>query len=56
MRAASSFIRPTQGFYPNDRMAYPLYEAINEGGAIALFKTRQSRCRKWHARRHGHAG
>jgi predicted TIM-barrel fold metal-dependent hydrolase len=22
-----------QGFYPNDRMAYPLYEAINDGGA-----------------------
>jgi hypothetical protein len=31
-----------QGFYPNDRMAYPLYEAINEGGAIALFHTGQT--------------
>ena len=28
-----------QGFYANDRMAYPLYEAINDGGAIALFHT-----------------
>jgi uncharacterized protein len=27
-----------QGFYPNDRMAYPLYEAISDGGAIALFQ------------------
>jgi predicted TIM-barrel fold metal-dependent hydrolase len=32
-----------QGFYPNDRMAYPLYEAINDGGAIALFHTGQTR-------------
>ncbi|MBI3702004.1 MAG: amidohydrolase [Afipia sp.] len=31
-----------QGFYPNDRMAYPLYEAINEAGAIALFHTGQT--------------
>src|SRR5215475_10586368 len=31
-----------QGFYPNDRMAYPLYEALNEGGAIALFHTCQT--------------
>jgi predicted TIM-barrel fold metal-dependent hydrolase len=31
-----------QGFYANDRMAYPLYEAINEGGAIALFHTGQT--------------
>lgn len=31
-----------QGFFPNDRMAYPLYEAINEGGAIALFHTGQT--------------
>jgi len=30
------------GFYPNDRMAYPLYEAINDGGAIALFHTGQT--------------
>ncbi|MET0968716.1 MAG: amidohydrolase family protein [Tardiphaga sp.] len=31
-----------QGFYANDRMAYPLYEAIQEGGAIALFHTGQT--------------
>jgi predicted TIM-barrel fold metal-dependent hydrolase len=31
-----------QGFYPNDRSAYPLYEAIAEEGAIALFHTGQT--------------
>ncbi len=31
-----------QGFYPNDRMAYPLYEAIAECGAPALFHTGQT--------------
>jgi uncharacterized protein len=31
-----------QGFWPNDRMAYPLYEAIAEAGAIALFHTGQT--------------
>jgi len=31
-----------QGFYPNDRAAYPLYEAIAEEGAIALFHTGQT--------------
>lgn len=31
-----------QGFYPDDRMAYPLYEAIQEEGAIALFHTGQT--------------
>jgi Predicted metal-dependent hydrolase of the TIM-barrel fold len=31
-----------QGFFPNDRMAYPLYEAINDAGAIALFHTGQT--------------
>jgi len=31
-----------QGFYPNDRMAYPLYEVIQEAGAIALFHTGQT--------------
>ena len=31
-----------QGFFPNDRMAYPLYEAIAEAGAIALFHTGQT--------------
>jgi uncharacterized protein len=31
-----------QGFYPNDRMAYPLYEAIAEMDAITLFHTGQT--------------
>lgn len=31
-----------QAFHPNDRMAYPLYEAIEEAGAIALFHTGQT--------------
>ena len=31
-----------QGFYANDRMAYPLYEAIEENGGIALFHTGQT--------------
>jgi predicted TIM-barrel fold metal-dependent hydrolase len=31
-----------QGFYPNDRMAYPLYEAIAESGRPALFHTGQT--------------
>jgi uncharacterized protein len=31
-----------QGFFPNDRMAYPLYEAIEEAGGIALFHTGQT--------------
>jgi uncharacterized protein len=31
-----------QGFYPNDRLAYGLYEAIEELGAIALFHTGQT--------------
>lgn len=31
-----------QGFAPNDRMAYPLYEALEELGAIALFHTGQT--------------
>ena len=31
-----------QGFYPNDRAAYVLYEAIAEEGAIALFHTGQT--------------
>ncbi|MDQ7910138.1 amidohydrolase family protein [Phytohabitans sp. ZYX-F-186] len=29
----------SQAFYPNDRMAYPLYEVIAEHGLIALFHT-----------------
>ncbi len=31
-----------QGFFPNDRMAYPLYEAIAEESAIMLFHTGQT--------------
>jgi predicted TIM-barrel fold metal-dependent hydrolase len=31
-----------QGFYPNDRMAYDLYEAIAETGKPALFHTGQT--------------
>jgi len=31
-----------QGFYPNDRSAYVLYEAIAEEGCIALFHTGQT--------------
>ncbi len=31
-----------QGFFPNDRGAYVLYEAIAEAGAIALFHTGQT--------------
>lgn len=31
-----------QAFYPNDRAAYPLYEAIEECGAIAVFHTGQT--------------
>ena len=31
-----------QGFYPNDRMAYPLYEAIAGTGKPALFHTGQT--------------
>ncbi len=29
----------TQGFYPNDRLAYPLYEVISDAGIPALFHT-----------------
>jgi predicted TIM-barrel fold metal-dependent hydrolase len=31
-----------QGFYPNDRNAYVLYEAIEEEGAVTLFHTGQT--------------
>ncbi len=31
-----------QGFWPNDPMAYPLYEAIQDENAIALFHTGQT--------------
>jgi predicted TIM-barrel fold metal-dependent hydrolase len=31
-----------QGFYPDDRSAYPLYEAVAETGAVALFHTGQT--------------
>jgi predicted TIM-barrel fold metal-dependent hydrolase len=32
----------TQGFYPNDRGAYPLYEVIASHGLVALFHTGQT--------------
>ena len=32
----------SQGFYPNDRMAYPLYEVIEDAGLPALFHTGQT--------------
>ncbi|SFE85434.1 amidohydrolase family protein [Blastococcus tunisiensis] len=32
----------TQGFFPNDRAAYPLYEVIAEHGLIALFHSGQT--------------
>jgi predicted TIM-barrel fold metal-dependent hydrolase len=32
----------SQGFFPNDRLAYPLYEVIAEHGLIALFHTGQT--------------
>jgi predicted TIM-barrel fold metal-dependent hydrolase len=28
-----------QGFFPNDKLAYPLYEVIADAGAISLFHT-----------------
>lgn len=31
-----------QGFFPDDRMVYPLYEVVQEAGAIALFHTGQT--------------
>ncbi|MGY1841370.1 MULTISPECIES: amidohydrolase family protein [unclassified Modestobacter] len=31
-----------QGFFPNDRSAYPLYEVIAEAGLVALFHTGQT--------------
>jgi uncharacterized protein len=31
-----------QGFHPDDRMCYPLYEAIQEAGAVALFHSGQT--------------
>ena len=32
----------SQGFWPNDRMAYPFYEVLEEEGVIALFHTGQT--------------
>lgn len=32
----------TQGFYPNDRSAYPLYEVIASHGLVSLFHTGQT--------------
>ncbi|WP_113704189.1 amidohydrolase family protein [Nonomuraea lactucae] len=31
-----------QGFFPDDRLAYPVYEVIEEAGAVALFHTGQT--------------
>ena len=31
-----------QGFWPNDRMAYPFYEVLAEHGCIGLFHTGQT--------------
>ncbi len=44
-----------QGFFPNDRMAYPLYEAIAEEGVDRAVPHRPDRRRRGHARRHGDA-
>ena len=36
-------VHPTmQGFWPNDRMAYPFYEVLEEEGVITLFHTGQT--------------
>jgi predicted TIM-barrel fold metal-dependent hydrolase len=36
-------LHPTmQGFFPNDRLAYPLYEAISESGKPVIFHTGQT--------------
>ena len=43
-----------QGFYPNDRSAYVLYEAIAEAGLPALVSYRPDRCWLRHARRRRH--
>lgn len=32
----------SQGFFPDDRMAYPLYELLQEHGMVALFHTGQT--------------
>jgi uncharacterized protein len=32
----------SQGFFPDDRMAYPLYEVLQEHGMVALFHTGQT--------------
>ena len=44
----------TQGFYPNDRAAYVLYEAIAEAGLPALFHTGQTGVGAGHAGRRRH--
>ena len=36
------FYPTVQAFHPNDRMAYPVYEAIAEHGLVALFHTGQT--------------
>lgn len=40
--AGFKFHPTLQGFYPNDRMAYPLYEVIAEAGLPALFHSGHS--------------
>ena len=42
MRAGFKFHPNLQAFFPNDRMAYPLYEVIAEAGLPALFHTGHS--------------
>jgi hypothetical protein len=43
LRVRGFKFHPTvQAFHPNDRMAYPVYEAIAEHGLIALFHTGQT--------------
>lgn len=32
----------SQGFFPDDRMAYPLYEVLQDNGMVALFHTGQT--------------
>ena len=44
-----------QGFYPNDRMAYTLYEAIADEGGDQPFSHRSDRCWFGHACGDGYA-
>lgn len=40
--AGFKFHPTTQGFFPNDELAYPLYEVINEAGLPAIFHSGHS--------------